>query len=932
MRHLMTFPLLLIRCICEQLDNDVDIIFFLSSCKQLYSNKDKITFNNFPVNFYLQNYNETASENNQMNIPNKFRILLIDAAIGKIKSFKSFRFDSVYINNDNYKEIPSSDTVTKLFILQNRFSFDPLLLSTTSITDLSITTYGLIPNFEWSHLPPSLTSLNYNNRNPPLLKAGDLKPPLRKLKLNTLNQQISKDLFPDTLVHFETTFNQNITVESLPERLEILHFDVGDNTWMVLSFPETLKILTLSFSCSDSQIQCQRYPYGLLEFTSHYLQTEIPVGLFTNLKYLCLTRYNQDLQHGVLPKTLTCLSLNSFDRPLKVGDIPDGITELTLKDYQPVIISSSSSTEHPLPKSLQLLRIEEQKFILVPGSFPNNYPKFQNLTFQSFNQHIGRGIFPSSLRNIHLGHYFYSNVEMGSLPLSLEFLSFPFLYSVPLGNGVISTETTPHLNTLRNLSNCIPQILNGDFRFLNLKSISVDGLPIDAVEYLPHSLEELILRFGICGKLDGTVAVELSYKFYTVNQKLPFPPSLLHLNFGLHFNSPLSEVSLPPNLEYIELDSDIDITFFISTCKKLYSLRGKIRYNIFPTQYYLDHQKEKSTKWFYKKLLLPLKYKRISVAYSPSTVTDLSVVSDKGAFGFQWSNIPPLVKSLRLSVDKLPKLCKGDLKAPLETLKLPYQMNQTLSTNLFPKTLRLEVLFIQYAFNHSLLSFPETLKTLILPNSYRPKTELSAGHLPDSITNLTLGELNTTQSGSEHVLPLSLKHLKLTDQETILEPRTFPNNQQIISLDFDIRFNQPIKNLLPNTLKTLFIGREFEQKIELDTFPNSIETIIFHDNYCHDIPIGIFTYEMSNLKKLILSLNFAPAILKGVLQPLTNLIELKIEALPYESLKCLPRCLEILTLRYGIYDNIEDDSLSLRFSQNYYNFKTIIGKDILPPS
>ncbi|KYR02057.1 hypothetical protein DLAC_00856 [Tieghemostelium lacteum] len=393
----------------------------------------------------------------------------------------------------------------------------------------------------------------------------------------------------------------------------------------------------------------------------------------------------------------------------------------------------------------------------------------------------------------------------------------------------------------------------------------------------------------------------------------------------------------------------------------------------------------------------------------PSTVTELSLAIEY----CKWEFIPDSVTSLEVSSENNVSLVVGDLKPTLKKLVFSFFFQKEIRSELFPPSLtyldlglrfnydvsietlpiNLEHLVLGKGFRNSILSLPSTLQSLILPQSFIPKTleagifpqslkklkflylypyprellsylinlvdlelmyfdiELQPEMLPPSLTKLNISwykqplqpnvlpsSITYLNLGSYHsankelcVLPISLKHLYLHEHNTPWVTMTLTNQHQIETFHFK-SFNHMLeKNQLPNTLKILEFAPNYGRSITPGSLPTTLEEIKLGEFYTDLMP-GVLS-DLVNLKKLTCGLYFGyKKTFKDVFPQ--NLVELKITMIPYKYISSLPKSLKILIIRYGIC-NSSSRALKSYTHNNveiYKDFTRKIEKGTFPPT
>ncbi|KYQ91098.1 hypothetical protein DLAC_08004 [Tieghemostelium lacteum] len=552
--------LILVRYITELLDNDIDTINWLSSCKHFYDFRDQITFDKFPNYYYSINVNKIQA--NSTTLPKRFKNLYIKPQDSIINSINDI-FSNYGIDKCLYQQ--SSDQ-TKLLRLPDSTSISKLELSFHVIDELSIpnTVKELVLNhvqFEWRYIPESVTSLFVDS----LTIDGPLKVNLKKLVFTSIfNQEIRDDTFPPSITYLDlgVSFNYNISIDILPPNLQHLILGNSFNS-SVLSLPTSLVTLHLpSFTPPDLGI----YPVALQELKLQNLKCINSIGLLSNLIKLELKQFDEDLAEGVLPLTLQELILPKFSKVLHPGSIPHSVTHLTLYFYHTINNSCA------LPLSLKSLVLVNQNQALIPSTILNDH-KFERLLAR-FSLHNIRSIdqLPNTLKYLELGMNAICEISEGVLPETLEEIVFTSYFDQAYNKRLYTNPIFVHLKNLRILKTCwqVKETLEDNLPE-GLKEFHLTTIDYDLLQSLPKGLEILICKNAI---IDPTMRYTSIYDFTVELGKGLFPPSLLKLDLGAFFKATLTEGSLPPLLESIRFNSQYHQKFqentFPSTLKRIY--------------------------------------------------------------------------------------------------------------------------------------------------------------------------------------------------------------------------------------------------------------------------------------------------------------------------------------------------------------------------
>jgi len=386
-----------------------------------------------------------------------------------------------------------------------------------------------------------------------------------------------KETFTDT----EIIFNKKIIVDNFPNVKSVKithHFFLMNNRWL---------------SPYKNRVQYDELPYP---------------DLTTSLLELHLNLQNRDcFDPKDLPKNLTKLVWAPSTFPIKIGDLPNSLTELKFANCQatkdgcvdqslePGILPSNllrfdiggikgiGFTYNSFPSSLTELRLSLPfKHELLPGHVPPNLTALSlggNLTHVlnhsilpitltdldlGFYNNIIPNLLPPNLKKLHLGYRFNKSLEQKSLPSTLTDLNFGDVYNKQLNPSVLPVTLT--------------KLTFGEAYDQPIVSGS-----------LPNNLIEINFGFNFNQPLDDKA------------QGI-FPKSLKKIKFGIHFNQPLIDSSnnriLPPHLQYLQLGHCFNQSFVDSN--NICILPSSIKTLFF--QLYMNHDSKDQYDEFAKNL------------------------------------------------------------------------------------------------------------------------------------------------------------------------------------------------------------------------------------------------------------------------------------------------------------------------------------------
>ncbi|EGC40562.1 hypothetical protein DICPUDRAFT_73927 [Dictyostelium purpureum] len=171
-------------------------------------------------------------------------------------------------------------------------------------------------------------------------------------------------------------------------------------------------------------------------YLGSYNQPLQPNILPPELKELKLLHFNHPLSYGVLPESITDLNMNYFNHPLLYGVLPESITNLNMNYF-----------DHPLSNSLSALHSLKTLFLgsfnqeISIQTFPHSIEK---LWFFSFNRVIKPNVLPPSITDLLL-YAFNQPLSEGVPPESITDLHMNHL-NCPLSNSLSTLHSLKKLN------------------------------------------------------------------------------------------------------------------------------------------------------------------------------------------------------------------------------------------------------------------------------------------------------------------------------------------------------------------------------------------------------------------------------------------------------------------------------------------------------
>ncbi|KAM9959311.1 hypothetical protein ACTFIR_000383 [Dictyostelium discoideum] len=259
--------------------------------------------------------------------------------------------------------------------------------------------------------------------------------------------------------------------------------------------------------------------------------------------------FNYPITKGIIPSTVTRLSLYRIKSDFELGAIPPTVFSLSLKagfnlSLQPGLITNG----------VKFLSISEIHSELMDGSIP---PSVSNLTLEDgFNQEINNGVLSSELKYLDLKYILYP-LKVGSIPPTLVGISIDG-YNHSLKGGVIpyGVETLSLHKMEEPLDpTCIPSSIKtifiyGDFN----QKLSKDVIPSSVTELYLHAFKEP-LEIGSIPSTVKKISLYDGFKHPLDGKVLPEGIETLELYNTIH---PLEKESIPNSLLKLEIKDSYD--------------------------------------------------------------------------------------------------------------------------------------------------------------------------------------------------------------------------------------------------------------------------------------------------------------------------------------------------------------------------------------
>lgn len=297
--------------------------------------------------------------------------------------------------------------------------------------------------------------------------------------------------------------------------------------------------------------------------------TSVDLSRFPNLLALCFhSSFDQPVPIGSLPDGLETLVFgHSFNQAINVGALPSSLTYLQL----------GHMFNHPLVPGAIPPNVKYLDFVpdgcfnqpLVPGSLPS---ALDEIIFHSYNHPLVPGVIPEGVDSVCFYGDFNHPLVFGVFPDSISTIIIASaLFTYPICPGVLPRNLQYAYISEYNESfppGCFPdsliKLMIGDVYH---QEIAVGVLPPNLTDlnlecpihqtfvhgFLPNTLTYLQLSHFDTPIFPGVLPLSLTHLFlsYGFNQPLKpgtFPPSLVHLELSSEFDQPLLPGVLPPKL------------------------------------------------------------------------------------------------------------------------------------------------------------------------------------------------------------------------------------------------------------------------------------------------------------------------------------------------------------------------------------------------
>ncbi|KAN0034291.1 hypothetical protein ACTFIV_000788 [Dictyostelium citrinum] len=430
------------------------------------------------------------------------------------------------------------------------------------------------------------------------------------------------------------------------------------------------------------------------------------------------------------------------------------------------------------------------------------------------------------------------SAPLSNIPLNITELEFDPKLEFPFIKTNLPTNNIEKLYFNYNYSYSIPY--NFFDSLTTLKELRLGGLQNVNGFRISESITNLHMGYSINGKL-----------------KIPqnfIPQSVTILNTG-ELNIPLDNSILPKNLK--------DLTF-----GKAYSYPIKLEQ--------LPTSLTKLTLFCGndgKNQILP----KLGSNTSITSLTFGNKFTNKKT-QFKTGDLPQNLTSLNLGHMFNMKLVKDVLPNSLITLKLSKNYNHSLSGEVLPRGLKilhlgqqfnqpicnddlpnqLEEVTLSWYFCHSLLNFPNSIKTLIMEDHFKGPLE----KLPSSLTKLNI-KCGYYSSIKPNIIPSTVKDLSISSYQNTLSTNSIPPsciNLTISFGSFDFEINDSQSNIdsslsiittpsfFPNSIKYLNFGVWSNKLIPSNILPTSLTTLVLGSYY--NQPLNGILKSLHSLKNL----------------------------------------------------------------------------------
>ncbi|KAK5582705.1 hypothetical protein RB653_004290 [Dictyostelium firmibasis] len=463
---------------------------------------------------------------------------------------------------------------------------------------------------------------------------------------------------------------------------------------------------------------------------------------------------------------------------------------------------------------------------------------------------------------------------------------------------------------------------------------------------LKLSLPNFNREFNIPNIIPSTVIhLKFGDRFNKLLKPGNIPNSIKYLEFGENFNQPLTDTGvIPSSVETIKFGN------FNQILKK-----NDIPFGVRSIEFGSHFDKPiNNLPWSITSIKFGNRYgKPFDATSLPLLLTTISGFSSKEPL--KNYNIPSVTYlqfdnfySHKLELDTLPNgllhldlsnvvasnfsIEKGVLPKTLQTLKLPFGYSRTLVSGTLPPDLKTLYCYCDSNFKFEGDDvFPSSITDLRFGNDF--SQHLNKGTLPSNLRYLELGRCG--QPLLNDLLPRKLESLKFVVFNQKIELNQFPNSLKEITFSYDFQQILDI-NVLPNQLVKLNLGG-YNHSLEKGTIPNSVKILKFESFNqilkVGDLPNSLTSLEFEKFDHPIQS-NVLPVGLKTLIFDDFN-SNFEIDSLPntltflkfnkYKQLikpGSLPNSIEILNLGYyfnqPLKDIIPSSIISLKLNNSFF--------------
>ncbi|KAN0023311.1 hypothetical protein ACTFIU_011481 [Dictyostelium citrinum] len=688
---------------------------------------------------------------------------------------------------------------------------------------------------------------------------------------NINNNKIEKEYLPSNIKNLNLSLNDEPNIISIPDSVETLTFGCKFIGTLSSSYlPKGLKTLIFNLGCSS---EFNSNSFNNLSTTSSSIEKLVLSGRFN------------------YPIPINCLVGNSlkeiqfigkYNQPILSNSIPNSVTSLVFGDY-------FNKAIYGLPDSIVHIQFGK-----------------------SFNQELTKDWIPNNLKSLELGTNFNKIIKPNVLPITLEKLEFKdhnllstTFFSSNNNNNIDYKQNSPTKNINNNIKN-----LNSSGSLLDYCFTSSPFEKLLVQGSIPNSNCWVIIDgLAIQGpQLDISKSSENYYKeedelYFNYREIKPnmIPMGVKRIIFHDNFDSLIRKNVIPNSVEEIELGNKFNKPLVINSFSS--SLTSIIFGDSFD--------------------------QCLRVGCLPNSCTSLTLGL---CFNqrIEPNQLPQGLKILKLSYRFDYQLEVGSLPQSLEYLQFGYLFNQTIGHNVLPKSLKSLVLG---------WNFNKPIEVGVLPNSliklefgYHYNQDLPINCIPSSIEVLKLRNCPKQLLVSNHdfILPSSIKKLEfntsplfypfnippnITSFKYLGSLRDLPKRNSSNNNQFDIvSSSSNISNSNGSggggcNLKKLSFSPNFNEPININELPSSIETLIMSHKYNQPLSPNCLP---KKLKVLIFGYYFNEKLTKNV----------------------LPNNLGYIEFGEKFDQVLESDSLpkSLKYITFDKSYKQPIGSNVLPPS